>query len=29
MNNDFRKLATQKIGMNGLVLDVVVKEQQH
>ena len=28
MNNDFRKFATQKLGMNGLVLDDVVKAQQ-
>ena len=27
MNNDFRKFATQKLGMNGLVLDDVVKSQ--
>ena len=26
--NDFRKFATQKLGMNGLVLDEVVKAQQ-
>ena len=28
MNNDFRKFATKKLGMNGLVLDDVVKAQQ-
>ena len=26
--NDFRKFATQKLGMNGLVLDETVKAQQ-
>ena len=28
MNNDFRKFATRKLGMDGLVLDDVVKAQQ-
>lgn len=28
MNNDFRKFATKKLGMNGMVLDDVVKAQQ-
>lgn len=28
MNNDFRKFATKKLGMNGMVLDDVMKAQQ-
>ena len=27
MNNDFRKYATKHLGMNGLVLDDVIKAQ--
>ena len=29
MNNDFRKFATQKLGMNGLVLDDVERRNSN